>query len=84
MAMPDTDQFRFITRIHERHEYHERCPIYFTKNYHIKIVLDFKAKQAITKEDYMQIKRYLSVSELKLGIIVNFRQPFLYPKRVAN
>ena len=49
-----------------------------------KIVLDLKAKALITKEDYFQMKRYLTASGMRLGIIVNFRQPHIYPKRVAN
>lgn len=38
-----------------------------------KIILDIKAKRLITKEDYFQMRRYLSSYEKKLGIIVNFR-----------
>lgn len=49
-----------------------------------KIILDLKAKRIITKEDYFQMKRYLSSSSLKLGIIVNFRQNYINPKRVIN
>lgn len=47
-----------------------------------KIILDLKAKRLITKEDYFQMKRYLAASGKKLGIIVNFRQKLLLPKRV--
>ncbi len=49
-----------------------------------KIVLELKAKPFIGKEDYFQTKRYLISSGKKLGIIVNFRQKFLNPKRVLN
>lgn len=49
-----------------------------------KIILDIKAKNIITKEDYFQIKRYLDSSGIKLGLLVNFRAPYIYPKRVAN
>lgn len=48
------------------------------------IILDLKAKRIISKEDYYQMKRYLISSEMKLGIIVNFRQNYLNPKRVLN
>jgi 1-deoxy-D-xylulose-5-phosphate reductoisomerase len=48
------------------------------------IVVEFKAKSFITKEDYYQVKRYLEIINLKLGIIANFRQKFLKPKRVLN
>jgi len=49
-----------------------------------KIILDIKAKRIVTKEDYYQMRRYLDTSKLKLGIIVNFRQKYLSPKRIAN
>ncbi|HTK33108.1 MAG TPA: GxxExxY protein [Candidatus Paceibacterota bacterium] len=49
-----------------------------------KIILDLKAKQFITKEDYYQMKRYLVASNMKLGIIANFRQIRIYPKRIVN
>ncbi len=49
-----------------------------------KILVDIKAKRIITKDDYFQMKRYLSSCNKKLGIIVNFRQKFLTPKRIVN
>jgi GxxExxY protein len=49
-----------------------------------KVILEFKAKNFITKEDYYQTKRYLVTLNKKLGIIVNFRQTRLAPKRVLN
>ncbi len=49
-----------------------------------KIIIDFKAKRVITKEDYYQMQRYLSSYNKKLGILVNFRQPSLAPKRILN
>ena len=49
-----------------------------------KIILEFKAKNFITKEDYFQTKRYLITLNLKLGIVVNFRQKRLAPKRILN
>ena len=49
-----------------------------------KIVLEFKAKNYITKEDYYQAKRYLVSLNLQLAIIINFRQHRLAPKRVLN
>jgi|LFRM01.1.fsa_nt_gb GxxExxY protein len=48
------------------------------------IVIDFKAKKFITKDDYFQMLRYLEVSDLPLGMIVNFRHTYLKPKRVIN
>ena len=41
-------------------------------------------EKLVTKEDYYQMKRYLTVCDKKLGIIINFRQKYLTPKRVIN
>ena len=49
-----------------------------------KIILEFKAIDFITKDDYYQVKRYLSSLNLHLGILVNFRQYRLAPKRILN
>jgi len=48
------------------------------------IVLDLKAKTSVTKEDYFQMKRYLTALNMRLGIIVNFRSIHLTPKRILN
>ncbi|KKQ54171.1 MAG: hypothetical protein US74_C0052G0010 [Parcubacteria group bacterium GW2011_GWA2_38_13] len=48
------------------------------------IIVDFKAKDFITRDDYYQMKRYLVSLNYKLGIIYNFRQKILMPKRVLN
>ncbi len=48
------------------------------------ILVDFKAKPFITREDYYQMRRYLELVGLDLGLIVNFRQKYLKPKRVLN
>lgn len=49
-----------------------------------KIIVEFKAKNFITKEDYYQTKRYLVTLGFQLGLLVNFRQNRLAPKRVLN
>ncbi len=49
-----------------------------------KIILDFKAKKFVTKEDYYQMLRYLESASLELGMIINFRNTYLKPKRVLN
>lgn len=49
-----------------------------------KILIDFKAKRFLLKEDYYQMKRYLAAADLKLGLIVNFRDRYLKPKRILN
>ena len=49
-----------------------------------KILIDIKAKKFITKEDYYQMQRYLQTANYQLGLIVNFRNVHLKPKRVIN
>ncbi len=49
-----------------------------------KVLIDFKAKPLVTKEDYYQMNRYLNASGLKLGLIVNFRNTYLKPIRVVR
>jgi GxxExxY protein len=49
-----------------------------------KIIVDLKAKDFITKEDYFQMRRYLVSYNKELGLIINFRQKYLYPKRILN
>jgi len=49
-----------------------------------KVVVECKAKKFITKNDYLEIQRYLQNSGKKLGIIVNFRNTYLRPKRIVR
>jgi len=49
-----------------------------------KVLLDCKAKVFITKEDYYQIIRYLKAANKKLGLIVNFHNKYLRPKRILG
>ena len=49
-----------------------------------EIILELKSKKIITKDDYYQVKRYLTVLNKKLGILVNFRSSYIYPKRILN
>lgn len=49
-----------------------------------KILLEIKAKRVIEREDYYQTKRYLSALNFKLGLIVNFRDKYITPKRILN
>lgn len=48
------------------------------------IILDLKAKRIISKDDYYQMRRYLNAFKKELGLIVNFREYYLSPKRVLN
>jgi len=49
-----------------------------------KIILELKAKPFILKEDYYQTQRYLQASNIKLGLLVNFRSRYLKPIRVIR
>ena len=49
-----------------------------------KLLLELKAKHFLTKEDYYQTQRYLKALNVKLAILVNFRQKRLTPKRILN
>ena len=49
-----------------------------------KILLELKAKRLVTKEDYYQTQRYLQETHLRLGIVVNFRERAINPKRVVR
>ncbi|MEW6407459.1 MAG: GxxExxY protein [Patescibacteria group bacterium] len=49
-----------------------------------KILVEIKAKKFIERQDYYQTKRYLESIKLKLGLIVNFHERFLRPKRIIN
>ena len=48
------------------------------------ILLELKTKPFLVKDDYYQTLRYLEASELRLGIIANFRSEYLRPKRIIN
>ena len=48
------------------------------------ILIDAKAKKYITREDYREMLRYLNATNLKLGLIVNFRPQKVVIKRVIN
>lgn len=49
-----------------------------------KVAIDIKAKKFITKDDYFKMLRYLKACNLELGLIVNFRNTYIKPKRVLN
>ncbi len=49
-----------------------------------KIILEIKTKRFLSKEDYYQIRRYLNALNKKLGILVNFRQKYIKPRRILN
>ena len=47
-----------------------------------QIIIELKAKKFLTKEDYYQVKRYLKALNMKLGILLNFRDTYIKPKRI--
>ncbi len=49
-----------------------------------QLLIDLKAKDLVTKDDYYQMNRYLNASGFKLGLIVNFRNKYLKPIRVIR
>ena len=49
-----------------------------------KIILEVKSKRFLAKEDYYQVKRYLTSLDKKLAILVNFRSRYIKPKRILN
>ncbi|KKQ53523.1 MAG: hypothetical protein US70_C0002G0011 [Parcubacteria group bacterium GW2011_GWD2_38_11] len=48
------------------------------------IILELKAKRLIERTDFYQTKRYLIALNKKLGLLINFRDKYLKPKRVIN
>lgn len=75
-----TREYRFKDQ--NKNEASDRCIVDFLIDN--KIILEFKTKDCLNTDDYYQIKRYLSTLNLALGILVNFRQPRIVPKRVLN
>jgi len=47
-----------------------------------KIILEIKSKPFLLKVDYYQLQRYLQSTQIKLGLLVNFRTEYLNPQRV--
>jgi len=49
-----------------------------------KIILELKSVREISKEYYRQLQNYLQQTNMKLGILVNFRTTRLRPIRVIK
>ena len=49
-----------------------------------KIVVELKAKRGFTQDDFRQIQNYLQESGIRLGLLVNFRDEYLKPKRIVR
>ena len=48
------------------------------------ILLELKAKPFLQTEDFEQTQRYLHQTNLKLGILINFRSKYLKPQRILK
>ena len=49
-----------------------------------KIILELKAKPIIGRDDYLQVQRYLQIADIKLGLLINFHDKYLRPKRIVK
>ena len=49
-----------------------------------KIIIETKAKPILIKDDYYQLQRYLQALNVKLGMLINFRNRYLKPVRVIK
>ena len=49
-----------------------------------KIILEMKNTRILTKENYRQIQNYLQQTNIKLGLLVNFRSKYLKPIRIIR
>jgi len=49
-----------------------------------KIIIELKSKRFISRDDYYQIQRYLQILNIKLGMIINFRNRYLKPIRIIR
>ncbi|MBU4458915.1 GxxExxY protein [Patescibacteria group bacterium] len=49
-----------------------------------KIIVEFKVKSFISRDNYIQVQRYLQASNLKLGLLINFNQRYIKPRRIIN
>lgn len=49
-----------------------------------KIVIEFKSKAFLMKDDYFQTQRYLHILNLELGLLVNFRSQYLQPSGILR
>lgn len=49
-----------------------------------KIIIEFKCIRVIERKKYYQMQRYLKAFNKRLGLIVNFREKFLRPRRILN
>ena len=49
-----------------------------------KIIVELKAVKSLEDTHYAQILNYLKATKMKLGILVNFHDTLITPKRIVN
>lgn len=49
-----------------------------------RILVELKAKPFVEKSDFYQMQRYLKTGKCRLGLIVNFQDRYLKPRRILN
>lgn len=49
-----------------------------------KIILELKSVRILTKDIYEQVQRYLQESNIRLGLLVNFRNKYIKPVRIVK
>ena len=49
-----------------------------------KIIIELKAVKTLEDTHYAQVLNYLKATKMKLGILVNFHDTFIVPKRIVN
>lgn len=49
-----------------------------------KIVLELKTERILARNHHFQVQRYLQATGFSLGILVNFRNRYLTPKRIIR
>jgi GxxExxY protein len=49
-----------------------------------RLIIELKAKDIITKQDYYQAQRYLQAADIKLALLINFRSRYLKPIRIVK
>ena len=49
-----------------------------------KIIVELKAVNTLEDTHYAQVLNYLKATKMKLGILVNFHDIYIVPKRIVN
>ena len=49
-----------------------------------KIIVELEAVKTLEDTHYAQVLNYLKATKMKLGILVNFHDTFIVPKRIVN